>query len=149
MSQKETEFKVDVEAIVKGKMGDKYKYLPRFVVNWLKKILHQDEVNAYLTGRASGKYGRLFPLGWWHILRALFWKYPETLDLLLIAVTKEYRNKGITAIMLGELIPNYIKMGFKWGETTLELESNSNIQAMWEMYDHRIHKRHSLFTKKL
>ena len=94
-------------------------------------------------------HGRLFPLGWWHILRALFWKYPETLDLLLIAVTKEYRNKGITAIMLGELIPNYIKMGFKWGETTLELESNSNIQAMWEMYDHRIHKRHSLFTKKL
>ena len=93
--------------------------------------------------------GRLFPLGWWYILRALFWKYPDTLDLLLIAVTKEYRNKGITAIMLGELIPNYIKMGFKWGETTLELESNSNIQAMWEMYDHRIHKRHSLFTKKL
>lgn len=60
MSQKETEFKVDVEAIVKGKMGDKYKYLPRFVVNWLKKILHQDEVNAYLTGRASGKYGQDF-----------------------------------------------------------------------------------------
>lgn len=60
MSQKETEFKVDVEAIVKGKMGDKYKYLPRFVIDWLKKILHQDEVNAYLTGRASGKYGQDF-----------------------------------------------------------------------------------------
>lgn len=51
------DFKIDVEAIVRSKAGDKYKYIPRPVIAWLKNILHQDEVNRYLTGRASGKYG--------------------------------------------------------------------------------------------
>ena len=65
MSQTETQqpaqsgqqFKIDVEAIVKAKAGTKAKYIPRFVINWLKKTLHQDEVNRFLTGRAAGKFG--------------------------------------------------------------------------------------------
>ena len=60
MAQNDVDFKIDVEAIVKSKAGSKYKYFPRFVVNWLKKILHQDEVNRYLIGRAKGKYGQDF-----------------------------------------------------------------------------------------
>ena len=60
MTQSKTDFKIDVEAIIKSKAGTKYKYFPRFVINWLKKILHQDEVNHYLTGRAKGKYGQDF-----------------------------------------------------------------------------------------
>lgn len=29
-------------------MGTKAKYVPRFVVNWLKRIVHQDEVNRFI-----------------------------------------------------------------------------------------------------
>ncbi len=50
-------FRVDVDTIVRGKAGAKAKYIPGFVIAWLKKILHQDDVNAFLTGRAAGKYG--------------------------------------------------------------------------------------------
>ena len=57
MSQENKDFRIDVEEIVRGKAGNKYKYIPRPAINWLKQILHQDEVNRYLTGRASGKYG--------------------------------------------------------------------------------------------
>ena len=57
MQTEEREFKVDVEAIVRGKAGEKYKFIPGFVIAWLKKILHQDEVNRFLTGRAAGKFG--------------------------------------------------------------------------------------------
>lgn len=60
MVQKEEDFTVDVDAIVKGKAGKKAKYIPRFVLNWLKKILHQDDVNEYLSGRAAGKIGQDF-----------------------------------------------------------------------------------------
>ena len=60
MAQNESDFKVDVEAIIKSKAGNKYKYFPRFLVSWLKHILHQDEVNRFLTGRAKGKYGQDF-----------------------------------------------------------------------------------------
>ena len=57
MEQEKKEFRVDVEAIVRDKAGAKYKYIPGFVVSWLKRILHQDEVNRFLTGRAAGKFG--------------------------------------------------------------------------------------------
>ena len=60
MAQNDVDLKIDVEAIVKSKAGSKYKYFPRFIVNWLKKILHQDEVNRYLMGRAKGKFGQDF-----------------------------------------------------------------------------------------
>ena len=43
-----TEKTVDVDDILKSKMGGTEKYVPRFVVSWLKRIVHQDEVNRYL-----------------------------------------------------------------------------------------------------
>ena len=51
------EFKIDVDAIVRDKAGTKAKYIPGFIISWLKKVLHQDEVNRFITGRAAGKYG--------------------------------------------------------------------------------------------
>ena len=57
MTQNNKDFRIDVEEIVRSKAGSKYKYIPRPVISWLKHILHQDEVNQYLNGRASGKYG--------------------------------------------------------------------------------------------
>ena len=43
-----TEKTIDIDQILKGKMGAKAKYVPSFLVNWLKRIAHQDEVNAFL-----------------------------------------------------------------------------------------------------
>lgn len=60
MNENNGDFKVDVDQIIRSKAGSKYKYFPRFVINWLKKILHQDEVNAFLTGRGKGIYGQDF-----------------------------------------------------------------------------------------
>lgn len=39
---------IDIDDILKSKMGAKVKYVPSFVVSWLKHIVHQDEVNRYL-----------------------------------------------------------------------------------------------------
>ena len=39
---------VDIEKILKGKMGAKAKFVPAFLVNWLKRIAHEDQVNAFL-----------------------------------------------------------------------------------------------------
>ncbi len=41
-------FLIDVEKIVKAKAGEKYKYVPGFVVSYLKHIVHQDELNGFL-----------------------------------------------------------------------------------------------------
>ena len=39
---------IDIEKILKDKMGKKARYVPRFVISWLKKIIHEDEVNRFL-----------------------------------------------------------------------------------------------------
>ncbi|MCM1312500.1 MAG: glycerol acyltransferase [Bacteroides sp.] len=57
MDTEKQEFLIDIDQILKDKAGSKAKYVPGFVVSWLKKILHQNEVNSFLTGRAKGKVG--------------------------------------------------------------------------------------------
>ena len=45
---------IDIEKILKSKMGSKAKFVPGFLVSWLKKIIHEDEVNKFLwESRAS------------------------------------------------------------------------------------------------
>ncbi|MBO5611364.1 MAG: 1-acyl-sn-glycerol-3-phosphate acyltransferase [Prevotella sp.] len=39
---------IDIEAVLRSKMGDKVRYVPSFLKRWLKKIIHQDEVNEFL-----------------------------------------------------------------------------------------------------
>ena len=39
---------IDIDKILKSKMGSKAKFVPRFLVSWLKKIVHEDEVNKFL-----------------------------------------------------------------------------------------------------
>ena len=41
-------FLIDIEKILKTKAGEKYKYIPRFVVSYLKRIVHQEELNVFL-----------------------------------------------------------------------------------------------------
>ena len=43
-----TEKTIDIDQILKGKMGPKAKFVPGFMVSWLKRIVHQDQVNAFL-----------------------------------------------------------------------------------------------------
>ena len=46
-------FLLDVEQIIRSKAGDKMKYVPRFVVSYLKKILHEEELNEFLKREKS------------------------------------------------------------------------------------------------
>lgn len=43
-----TEKTIDIDNILRSKMGTKMKFVPRPLVSWLKHIIHQDEVNKYL-----------------------------------------------------------------------------------------------------
>lgn len=43
-----TEKTIDIDDILRSKMGAKAKYVPGLLVSWLKHIVHQDQVNAYL-----------------------------------------------------------------------------------------------------
>ena len=49
-------FLIDIDKVLREKAPGKAKYIPRFVVSYLKRIVHQDELNAFLRG-AQDKVG--------------------------------------------------------------------------------------------
>ena len=93
--------------------------------------------------------GRLWPFGWWHIIRALKFKKTDVVDCLLIGVLPEYRAKGANALLFYDLIPIYQKYGFKWGETHVEMETNGKVQSQWMYFNHEQHKRRRCYKKQL
>lgn len=93
--------------------------------------------------------GKLFPFGWWHILRALKFHKTEVVDLLLIGVLPEYRQKGANALLFYDLIPHYQRLGFKWGETHVEMETNMKVQGQWQYLNREIHKRRRCYKKDI
>ena len=92
--------------------------------------------------------GRLFPFGWYHLLRALHGK-TDTVDLMLIAVSPEYMNKGVNSLLFADLIPVFNLYGMRYAESNLELETNSSVQAQWEYFTYRQHRRRRAFRKNL
>lgn len=95
--------------------------------------------------------GRLFPFGWWHLLRAMKTKSgrSEYLDMLLVAVLPEYQNKGVNAMLFADLIPIGSEMGFKWAETHPQLETNDKSQGQWAYLEHVVHKRRRCYIQAL
>ena len=93
--------------------------------------------------------GEILPFGWWHIMKAMFWKKPDTLDLLLIGVRQDYQNKGVNSLLFVDLFENYKKMGFKYAETNANLETNAKVQAMWTPFEKELHKRRWVFGKEI
>lgn len=93
--------------------------------------------------------GKLFPFGWWYILRALKFHKTEVVDLLLIGVLPEYRQKGANALLFYDLIPHYQRLGFKWGETHVEMETNMKVQGQWQYLNREIHKRRRCYKKDI
>ncbi|MCL1816117.1 MAG: N-acetyltransferase [Clostridiales bacterium] len=99
-----------------------------------------------LAQRKSG--GKMFPLGWFHLLRALKGKN-DTLDLFLIAVHPKLQGKGVNAIILSTLLKNAIEDGFKYAETGPMLETNADMLSHWRYFDTVQHKRRRAYYKRL
>lgn len=93
--------------------------------------------------------GKLFPFGWFHLLKALKWKHANHLEMLLIAVRPEWQSKGVNALFFKDLLPYFISEGYEWCETSVELERNSKVQSQWIYFDGRIHKRRRCWKKSI
>lgn len=93
--------------------------------------------------------GKLFPFGWYHMLKALRAKQMQKFDLLIIAVRPDYQDKGLNAVIIADQHPYFVKYGIKEVETTAILETNTKNQTHWEMFPHKIHKRRRAYIKDI
>jgi hypothetical protein len=133
------------------RIGKKYfKILnPKFV----KIIRKEDRVIAFVIGLPSlseamqKAHGKLFPFGFYHILKAL--KKPVVIDLLLTGVDPEFHTTGAAVILFAELQDEMMKHGITQMETTGMFESNHTAISNWKNFDHIQHKRRRCFVKNL
>ena len=89
--------------------------------------------------------GKLFPFGWYHILKAL--KKNDTIDLYLTGVLPHV-NRGILALYHYQLHKNYIDKGYKLAIANQQLESN-HAYRIWEKYDGKLISRRRCYVKLL
>ena len=93
--------------------------------------------------------GEIFPFGWWHLLKTMFIKKPDTVELMLIGVRPDYQNKGVNSLIAVDLLNIYRELGIRYAETNANLETNVKIQAMWGPFEKEQHKRRWVFGKEL
>lgn len=92
--------------------------------------------------------GKLFPFGWYHLLKGLKGKN-DRVELLLVAVKKDFQNKGVNALLFQDLIPYYQKRGFRLAESNPEMETNEKVQSQWDYFETRQHRRRRSYKKNL
>ena len=92
--------------------------------------------------------GSLFPLGWFHLLKALYSKN-DVVDLYLMGVHPEYQNKGVNALLFYDLIPEFNKKGFLYAESNPELEINKKMHSQWSDFDAEHVRTRRAFIKHL
>jgi GNAT superfamily N-acetyltransferase len=91
--------------------------------------------------------GRLFPLGWFYLLRAL--KKNDLLDLYLMAVHPDYQNKGVNAILFADIMRNKKNSVYKFAESNPELESNLRMSSQWKNFETVNHKRRRVYQLEI
>lgn len=93
--------------------------------------------------------GHLFPFGWFHVLKSMYFKHEESVELMLAGIDPEWQNRGLYALLFEDLTPRYIKGGFKYAETNAELETNVKISKPWHMFEYKAVKRRRVYGKDL
>lgn len=102
-----------------------------------------------LTHALQKSHGKLLPLGWFHLMRALKWKREDKAELLLIGVHPDYQGLGVNALFFDDLIPVYNQLGYTWAETGPQLEDNVRELSQWKPLSPKIVKRRRCYTKAL
>lgn len=94
--------------------------------------------------------GKLFPFGWVHFLKPLLAK-PKCVDFLLMAIKPEYQGKGVNAMIISDMLSKFIDLGVQEIESNPELETNTKIQAQWDLpgLDKEQHKRRRAYKRQL
>jgi hypothetical protein len=130
------------------------KYLPFAKPEFVKVVCREDgEMVGFmvalpsLAGAFQKARGRLLPLGFLHIFRALH-RF-DTIDFMLAGVRKQFRGKGVDLLMSIDMFRTALSRGVRIAESNPELETNLRIQNEWKIVTSRQHKRRRIYGKSI
>jgi hypothetical protein len=90
--------------------------------------------------------GRLFPTGWWYLLRRQHWM--DTVRFFAMGVVPEYRQRGVEAVFYYETFRNAVKKGYRRAELSLIVETNTQIRKSVESFGAHISKTYRVYEKQ-
>jgi GNAT superfamily N-acetyltransferase len=101
----------------------------------------------HLTPGIQKAGGKLFPIGWWHILQA--YRNADQLDLMLGAVREDFRGRGVNILLGWHLMHSARERGIHRFESHLILETNQPMRAEFEKVGGQLHKTFRIFRKAI
>ena len=128
-------------------------YLPHIRLDCVRLVADADDnliafgITCPSLSRAQQRArGRMWPLGWLHLLRTLRMRGgTDTWDLYLVGVRPDFQGRGVNALLFTELIPQARRNGYRWCESNPELETNHRVQDQWQYFERTLHKRRVTF----
>ncbi|MCX7861532.1 MAG: N-acetyltransferase [Bacteroidales bacterium] len=100
-----------------------------------------------LTKALQKANGKIFPWGWWHLLKAL--NEREIIEMYLVGTLPEYQTKGAIALVFEHLMNAYIRAGFKYAISGPQLEENIKALSIWKHFEHRQHLVRRCWVKNI
>ena len=119
------------------------------VLNQQNEVVGASVTIGSLSEALKKADGRLWPTGWYHLLKALKWRHEDTVEMLLVGIRPDHQGMGVNALFFDDLIPIYNKYGFKWAETGPQLEDNMRELSQWKPLQPAYVKRRRCYMKKI
>ena len=129
------------------------KYLLFLDIRFLKIVVKDEQVVAFMVAMPdlneafTRSRGRLFPFGWFHLLRVLKRRRFTQLDMLLAGVKEGYRGKGLEMLMAREMTKSLVAAEVEVIDSHHELETNTLVRAEMERQGGVVYKRYRIFQK--
>jgi len=117
-----------------------------FIVDDMDNVVAFGVSMPSLSSALRKSKGRLFPFGWYHLLKAL--KDYSYIDLYINGVDPDWQNKGVHSLYYVEMNKRYIELGAQMAIANPQLETNQASQ-IWEKYDSRIAIRRRAYLKQI
>lgn len=119
----------------------------KFIVDKDNKMVAFGIVMPSFSEALKKANGKLFPFGFYHLLKAK----NNSKDVLsyLIGIDPEYQNKGVTAIIFNEYYNTFKPKGIRDFIRTPELEENHAIHNIWKHFNPVTFRRRRTYRKDL
>lgn len=118
-----------------------------FVVDKNDKLIAFSIVMPNFAHALQKAQGKLFPFGFYHLLKAR--KASKEVLFYLIGIEPEYQNKGVTALIFREYFRVFKEKGIEKCIRTPELEENNAIHNLWKNFNSVVDRRRRTYRKDL
>lgn len=138
-----------------GEVEEEAKSVMRFLSDRTSTVIldGQDRLAAFgicfpsISKALQKAKGRLFPLGWYYLLRAL--RRNDTADLMLTGTVPAWQNKGVSSLIHASVAGKMRKAGIVRAITNPQLESNATAVNVWAKYESELYMRRRCYVKKI